>query len=251
MQKAVQPHLSAIRAAFAAVAPDLQGLNRYRYAPQISGGCQELVEALSFRHYLTNQAMISYSEAQALMTEINATPTTSRAGQDETSNVREHLTGTKTQKDLMKDVAPAENSDVANVMLTGEDYILGIFDLTGELMRFAITMTVSTSILPSSSTGGSAMDVDGQTSKPSATPSPSQALLADLRAVRNALETFEAPEGSKFAVDVEKKMGAMRESVEKVEKAAYSVAVRGQERPIGWVPDMSGGTERRDVVESF
>ena len=50
--------------------------------------------------------------------------------------------------------------------------------------------------------------------------------------------------------DVEKKIEVMRQSVEKVEGAAYGLVVRGSERPKGWIPDL-GGDAGKDAVESY
>ena len=48
----------------------------------------------------------------------------------------------------------------------------------------------------------------------------------------------------------EKKIDVMRQSVEKVEGAAYGLVVRGSERPKGWIPDL-GGDACKEVVESY
>jgi hypothetical protein len=39
--------------------------------------------------------------------------------------------------------------------------------------------------------------------------------------------------------DLAKKLEVMQASVEKVERAAYGILVRGSERPSGWTPDLS------------
>jgi hypothetical protein len=43
--------------------------------------------------------------------------------------------------------------------------------------------------------------------------------------------------------DYGKKSDVMQNSVEKVERAAYGILVRGSERPAGWKPDLSAGVE--------
>jgi len=59
----VSHRVSEIAAALASIAPDLQGLNANRYQRNISGGLQELVEALAFHHYITAGTLLSYSSA--------------------------------------------------------------------------------------------------------------------------------------------------------------------------------------------
>lgn len=205
---------------------DLQGLNAYRYSHNITGGNQEFMEALSFHHYLEHQTVISHKDAQAKIA--------SMCGE----------TGT--------------------VSLTPEDYILGICDMTGELMRFSVTSMATNGKLPAGKSTSSnkrvkqevdsadaedKMDIDEAPSPPHEAQKP-RTVLDDLRAIRLQLEMFEGPQGSKFQYEFDnKKMPVMRECVDKVEKALYGLTVRGSERPKGWIPDM--GSSRQAEVESY
>ncbi|KAJ4293208.1 hypothetical protein N0V90_008490 [Kalmusia sp. IMI 367209] len=203
------------------IAADVQGLNAYRY-PQITGGNQEFMEALSFHHYLETQTLISYDDASTRVASMSGS--------------------------------------AGPVLLTPEDYILGIFDMVGELMRFSITAMATHGKLPAGRPKKEAkfkkdlhedqsadkMDVDEQPSASNPSEEPRN-VLSDLRALRLQLDMFE-PSGGKFALDVRKKADVMRECVDKVEKALYGLTVRGTERPKGWVPDMR--EERRPEVES-
>ncbi len=112
-------------------------------------------------------------------------------------------------------------------MLTEEDYVLGLFDLVGELMRFAITGMATEGALPRGGGGEEGGDI-----------------LTDLRSLRAC---FEGLDGA--GRRAEKKMEVMRSCVEKVEGAVYGMIVRGRERPKGWVMDV--GEERRGEVESY
>ncbi|KAF2438814.1 Translin [Karstenula rhodostoma CBS 690.94] len=204
------------------IAADVQGLNAFRY-PQITGGNQEFMEALSFHHYLETQTLISYDDA--------------------------------------KNRVASMSGSAGAVLLTPEDYILGIFDMVGELMRFSITAMATNGKLPAGKPRKEAkathedpegedadkMDVDEETSASTPAEKPRN-VLSDLRALRLQLEIFEAG-GGKFGADVRKKADVMRECVDKVEKALYQLTVRGTERPKGWVPDVR--EERRPEVESY
>ena len=108
------------------------------------------------------------------------------------------------------------------VVLTEEDYVLGLFDLVGELMRFAITGMATGGALPR---GGEGRDI-----------------LTDLRQMRAAFEGLDGAGGR-----AGRKMDVMRTCVEKVEGAVYGMIVRGRERPKGWVVDVG---EERGGVES-
>ena len=120
----------------------------------------------------------------------------------------------------------AADSLPGGVALTGDDYVLGIFDLVGELMRFAITTMATTGTLPGSKDGeDSAAERD---------------ILVDLRVLRSSFETLDTTScgGTGLGKDVEKKMEVMKTCVEKVETAVYGMIIRGRERPTGWVPDL-------------
>lgn len=127
------------------------------------------MEAVSFEYYLTTASILSFEDAATLL---------------------------------------RKNSEGRGVELSPEDYILGIFDMTGELMRFAITSMATSGSLPGLSQESNA---SGQRN-----------VLNDMRALRSALEALNAGHGP-FAKDVSKKMDVMRSSVEKVEKSLYVV----------------------------
>jgi len=206
------------------IAADVQGLNTFRYSGQITGGNQEFMEALSFQHYLETQTLISYDDAKARVASMSGS--------------------------------------AGPVLLTPEDYILGIFDMVGELMRFSITAMATNGKLPegrakkafkrkqesNDDENADKMEVDEQAPLPNDGEAPRN-VLSDLRELRLQLEMLEPSGGSRFATDVYKKADVMRECVDKVEKALYGLTVRGTERPKGWVPD--GREARRAEVESF
>jgi predicted translin family RNA/ssDNA-binding protein len=179
---------------FESIAPDLSGINAWRYQRQISGGIQEYMEAISFEHYLRHQTLITIQEASKSLPD--------------------------------------------TVQLTGDDYVLGIFDMVGELMRFAITTMATTGILPGSKTvEGSAADRD---------------ILMDLRGLRTHFQALDTSScgGTGLGKDVEKKMDVMKTCVEKVETAVYGMIIRGREKPKGWVP-VPDQVDERASMESY
>ncbi|GKT41497.1 translocation protein SEC62 [Colletotrichum spaethianum] len=166
--KEIATRMEEIKNHLTAIEGDIQGINRYRYAHSLR--ClEELVEALSFSHYLRTQTLISLDETAA------AVP--------------------------------------ANVSITENDYMYGLFDLFGEMMRFATVTTAQT---------GQLAGVEGRN------------ILMDIHELSSCFEILpEIP-----TKDFRGKMEVMRQSVRKVEKLGYGLAIRGTERPKGWVPDM-------------
>lgn len=184
----------------------MQGINAYRYR-SITGGNQEFMEAATFQHYLETQKLMSYNAAISQIT---------------------MLSGEKGQ-----------------VMLTIDDYVLGIFDMTGELMRFAITAMATSGQLPS---GDQETELIPQRSGTNAVSGvKSRTVLTDLRELRTVLEKLDVPWHTHFGKDVGKKMGVMQTSVEKVENALYGLVVRGSERPKGWMPDLNQGSSGGEI----
>lgn len=204
MVKGNKQYHDTITTQLSSVAPDLQGLNAYRYARQISGGVQEYIEAASFQHYLETANLLSYEDAAAGMRAIS-------------SNA------------LPGDGTTEIGSSGLGVELGYEDYLLGIYDMTGELMRFAITTMATNQALPTIPSASAQRNV-----------------LTDMRALRSALESLECGSGP-FAKEADKKADVMRNSVEKVERALYGLTVRGAERPKGWMPDLSAGSGAVEV----
>lgn len=178
--------LSQIVDLFASIAPDLVGLNAWRYQRQISPAVQEFVEALSFQHYIETQMLITRQQIAAQL--------------------------------------PHE------ILVTDEDYLLGLFDLTGEIMRFAVTAL---------STGGLVAATHNQQIGFAQLLPSHVGIVDDLREIRSMLESLSVPRHHSMQREIAKKVEVMQSSVEKVERAAYGILVRGSERPKGWMPDLS------------
>ncbi|KAH2985489.1 hypothetical protein KXW58_008613 [Aspergillus fumigatus] len=199
--KETKTRFDQISTLFQNVIPDVTGLNSWRYQRQLSGAIQEFIEALSFNHYLQTQSLISHAE------------------------VSKHL--------------PAE------ILVTEEDYLLGMFDLTGEMMRFAIT-SLSTGTMGQEDSGAddlAARDISGAGAHHSLPklPATQAGIVVDLREMRSSFELLSVPRrhANNMLRDMGKKVEVMQNSVEKVERAAYGILVRGSERPSGWTPDLS------------
>ena len=100
-----------------------------------SAGLQEWIEALSFYHFLRNNKIISYEEVsmQLQFEESNLSNTNVNA---------ENSSHAPTDQDTESKEEPTEESEnqtePLSVTIPPSEFILGIADLTGELMRNAI-----------------------------------------------------------------------------------------------------------------
>jgi predicted translin family RNA/ssDNA-binding protein len=115
------------------------------------------------------------------------------------------------------------------ILLTEDDYILGLFDMTGELMRYAITQMATNGELPASKT-----EKKGN-------------ILTTLQDLRAKLEAIDMSGSYGLTRNIEQKMTTTRASVEKVENAVYSMTVRGKERPKGWNPGVDAPRQVGEV----
>jgi predicted translin family RNA/ssDNA-binding protein len=189
-----EKYYDAIQKSYQDVANDLQSLDAYRYGRTITFGTQEFVEAISFEHYLETQKLITFGETVEKVSSLGG--------------------------------------KVTPIPVTEMDYILGIYDMTGELMKFAVTAMAMTGEVPTTARDENEMD-DG----------PRRNVLNDLRELRALLQSLNV--NAMFAKETNKKMDVMQASVQKVENALYGLIVRGAERPKGWMPE-----DRNTVIES-
>lgn len=201
------------------------------------------MESLLFQHYLTTQTLLSFEDAAAELRKLCATAPSSKSTVSNEVKKDEEVKNEEIKVEHDADVdmdRPLETEDMPikkeaeeevdnttqppTISLTPSDYLLGVFDMTGELMRFAITSIATSGSLPSSTSTST-------TSSAPRTP------LHDLQHLRQNLSTLDyGSASSPFAREAEKKLEVTVQSVEKVERAMYGLVVRGSERPKGWVP---------------
>ncbi|KAI8590074.1 Translin [Geranomyces variabilis] len=178
---------------FRVVGPDLRGNDFDKHHRSIAPGLEEFIEAVSFQRFIEKGDLISRCDIQRLLVD------------DDDDNNESHGT-----------------TDI--ITIPDEDYILGLADLTGELMRLAINSVAKGEI----------------------------ALVDDicrfLRDLTNDYEVVNFP-------PARKKMSTMRASLAKVEKACYAIKVRSAEYPPEKIAEMLAmgfgtGEDPRDGEES-
>ncbi|RIA86542.1 translin-associated protein X-like protein [Glomus cerebriforme] len=149
---------------FQQVSCELEGLNYYRYHKSISPAIQEYIEAISFLEYLEHNRLISKDSVD--------------------SNFK-------------------DRSDKQFLQVLDEDYILGIADLTGELMRYAINCV-----------GKGDHDCALQ-------------VCQFLRSLMINYDLLKVPGKSPLS----RKLEGMKSNLAKVEEACYALTIRGSEYP--------------------
>ncbi|KAI0094568.1 Translin [Irpex rosettiformis] len=154
--------LKEVQNLFASIRGEVEGDRFWRYQRNVSPGLQEYIEALSFAHYLDTGALISFNQVQQSLSDEHGVP---------------------------------------YFPLTLEDYLLGLSDLTGELMRYAISAI--------SQRGGRTI---------------AREVCTFVRSCRADFETL-----TPYYKELRKKQAVTSQSLQKIEDATYAIAVRTSE----------------------
>ncbi|XP_068424259.1 translin-associated protein X isoform X3 [Clinocottus analis] len=186
--KEAEVKLDAVRQKIGQIAEELRGEDIFQFHRAFTAGIQEYVEAVSFLHYIRDRSLISLEE-------INASLVFMRAEKVEPTGLAE---------------APQTGGQVLTFQVTPSDYLLGIADLTGELMRMCI-----------SSVGNGDIDTPFQLSQ-------------FLRQIHDGFSFI----GNTGPYEVSKKLHTLRQSLGKVEDACYALRVRGSEIPKHMLADV-------------
>lgn len=166
--------VSGIKELLSKACDELKTEDPYKFARAISPGIQEFIEAVTLMFYIKERKLISYDQVNQLY------------------------------------FCYGMNS----VLLTHYDYMLGVADLTGELMRMAINHIGSHEF------------------------NEAENICQILRSIYQEYSIF-AYENR----DMSKKVGVMKASLNKVENACYNVKVRGSEVPDNMLADIILGDE--------
>lgn len=110
--------LKEIQDLFASMRDELADDRFWRYQRNISPGLQEYIEALSFAHYLEYHTLISYAQVQDSLSDAD---------------------GASVCSPLPSVMRTPGSALLQYFPLPLDDYLLGLSDLTGELMRYAIS----------------------------------------------------------------------------------------------------------------
>lgn len=178
--------LDGVREKIGQIAEELRGEDLYQFHRAFTPGIQEYVEAVSFQHFIRHRTLISLEEINARLVFI------------------------KEDKDVKACDGHPAGSTVLTFQVTPTDYLLGVADLTGELMRMCI-----------SSVGNGDIDTPFQLSQ-------------FLRQIHDGFSYI----GNTGPYEVSKKLHTLRQSLAKVEDACYTLRVRGSEIPKHMLADV-------------
>ncbi|XP_028676393.1 translin-associated protein X [Erpetoichthys calabaricus] len=191
--------LDGIRLKIKQIAKELIGEDLYQYHRAFTPGIQEYVEAISFQHFIKERSLLSLQEINQRL--IFADNENSEGSQ-----------GTSTDH-------PEQQGRVLFFQVTAIDYLLGIADLTGELMRMCIN-----------SVGNGDIETPFK-------------LCQFLRQIYDGFSYI----GNTGPYEVSKKLYTLKQSLGKVEDACYTLKVRGSEIPKHMLADVF--TSRAAMIE--
>lgn len=187
------------------LALELRGRDAFQYLRGYTAGLQEYIEALSFYHFLKHRTLIDCKTVQEQLTFEFVTKN------QETQDLEDSLECVKIEDDGEEDVKMEGEKEPMLIFVPQTDYVLGLADLTGELMRNAINSVA-------------AGDVDVCFS-----------LLTFLQQIDdgfNRLDKTQTPN------QVNRKLTVLKQSLRKVEMACYNINVRGSELPKNYLADV-------------
>lgn len=167
---------------FRDIADELNGQDTYQFHRAYRAGLEEYVEALTFHEYLQNGGMHDCMELERALT-YHTTPADS-----------------------------TEQIITRKVMITPTDYILGIADLTGELMRKCINNLAIGDI---------------------------SSCYQTCNFVRDIYIAFLGYTSVAFSNEMNKKIITLKQSLTKMENACYTIKVRGSEIPKHMLADVA------------
>lgn len=222
------------------LACELQGQDHYQLVRAYSGGLQEWVEALSFYHYLCYDKIITFEQVQTELSwphkkakvKVDA-PSKEKEIQDvggeNVSNNEEK--SSEPSSTVTKSVEEVLTEDIANlsvdqlsippplmVTVPQTEYIMGLADLTGELMRNAINSLASGNM---------------------------EACFTLLSVLQAVGEGFDRLDRKECPRDIHSKVKVLKQSLKKVEGACYAISVRGSEIPKNHLADIFSQEEAR------
>ncbi|KYM96461.1 Translin-associated protein X [Cyphomyrmex costatus] len=177
---------NVIQKLFRNIANELEGQDAYQFHRAYRAGLEEYIEALTFHEYLQNGDMQDWSALE--------------------KTLKYHTISSPT------DSLEQSTSKTVQVMVTPTDFILGIADLTGELMRKCINNLAIGDV---------------------------NSCYQTCNFVRKIYIAFLGYTGVVHNNEVNKKIITLKRSLTKMENACYTIKVRGSEIPKHMLADMA------------
>ncbi|GAA6024876.1 hypothetical protein JCM11491_006663 [Sporobolomyces phaffii] len=231
----VAAKLDALAALFRKLAPEVRGEDFWRYERSISPGLQEYLEGLTFYHYLEHGTLPTLAQCQASL----VPPPPPPPAPDSTT--LDASTTTTPNPPTVK-----EEDEEPYVLMTAEDYLGGVADLTGELMRLAIasvgkSLHLSLQPPPTTSTiaGGDGVGQEASNER-----------CADIDEIAKLVREIkgEMDPLASCARWLPKKLVVLDQSLGKIESASYNLKIRGAEYADATTTTTRLATTTREVV---
>ncbi|XP_046571114.1 translin-associated protein X-like isoform X1 [Haliotis rubra] len=175
------------------ISEELEGEDPYQFLRAYSPGLQEFIEAVTFYHYLHSGSLVTLQQIQDDLTFPTPHPAVENVADITAPNVKREVT--------------------VQVLIPPLEYMLGVADLTGELMRLTIN-----------SVGAGDLQLPFK-------------VCAFMRRIHDAFLSY-----GNVSRELNRKMSTLRQSLHKVENACYTIQVRGSEIPKHLIADVLSGT---------
>nr|XP_056708843.1 translin-associated protein X isoform X1 [Euleptes europaea] len=191
--------LDIVRQKIKQIAQELMGEDMHQFHRAISPGLQEYVEAVSFQYFIKTRTLVSIEVInEQLMFAAEDKEEETKVPASDCLNTQSHNWSLK---------------------VTPVDYLLGVADLTGELMRMCIN-----------SVGNGDIDTPFELSQ-------------FLRQIYDGFSFI----GNTGPYEVSKKLYTLKQSLAKVENACYTLKVRGSEIPKHMLADVF--STKTEIIE--
>lgn len=214
--------ISSVISILKQIAQELLGEDPAQFHSAYTPGVQEFIEALSYYQFLKEQRLVSFEEVQVELT---------FRLDDPSPNFPDAVTYTTEEKEV-NSKREEESSDmewtsnqqpsVHLFPLKQLDYVLGVADLTGELMRLCVNV---------------------------ATGEDTQVVFCILRFVGCVYNNFLSLMPTHK--EILRKIQTLRSSLIKIEKVCYTLKVRGSEIPRHMLVDIVNSAAQQDCTESL
>ncbi|XP_053567085.1 translin-associated protein X [Bombina bombina] len=191
--------LAAVRQKIKQIAQELEGEDMHQYHRAFTPGLQEYVEAVTFLHFITTKSLVCLED-------INRQLIFEDIVKIQDANTSEPLDGPLSSSTDKEQTKPS----MLSVQITPVDYLLGVADLTGELMRLCI-----------GSVGNGDIDTPFELSQ-------------FLREIFDGFSYI----GNTGPYEISRKLHTLKQSLAKVENACYTLKVRGSEIPKHMLADL-------------
>ncbi|XP_044730036.1 translin-associated protein X [Chrysoperla carnea] len=187
LKEAEQRLSTLVNAFFKVIAFELEKQDPYQFSRAYSAGLQEYIEALTFFQYLSNKTIEDFAAIQKTLKYM-------------VTDLDKKL---KSSEDSPPNDSPRNEREICT-LLPPSEYILGLADLTGELMRKCINNLSSGNV---------------------------EGCFQTCDFVRNIYKGFLGISNAHNSKEIGRKCYILKQSLTKMELVCYNIVVRGSEIP--------------------